>query len=149
MSNTFGRFDKHKELHMPTATPIKTVTTFVEAMNRGDTAAALAHYEQKAVFVASPGVVVVGTPAIQEAITEMLSMSPRLTTLTQEVFASDDLALYHSEWSMNGADPDGKPITLVGRSSDVLRKQPSGEWKIAIDNPWGTAVLNGQAVGVL
>jgi ketosteroid isomerase-like protein len=125
-----------------TNTPIKIVSTFVEAMNRGDIEAAVRHYEPNGIFVVQPGVVVVGAVAIQEGLASMLSMNPRLTTLSCEVFASNDLALYHSEWRMNGTGPDGTPVALSGQSSDVLRKQPNGDWKIAIDNPWGTAVLD-------
>jgi uncharacterized protein (TIGR02246 family) len=128
---------------MSTATPIQTVSAFVEAMNRGDIEAAVAHYEPNGVLVARPGVVAVGATAIREALAGMLSMSPKLSTRTYDVIISDDLALYHSEWSMNGTGPDGVPARLSGKSADVLRKQPNGDWKIAIDNPWGTAVLNG------
>lgn len=130
---------------MPKTTLIKAVGTFVEALNRGDIKAAVAHYETNGVLVAQPGVAVVGVAAIEEALTGMLAMNPRLTTLSQEVFASNDLALYHSEWSMSGTSPDGNPVTLSGQSSDVLRRQPDGQWKIAIDNPWGTAVLTATA----
>lgn len=128
---------------MSTATPIQTVGAFVDAMNRADIEAAVAHYEPNGLLVAQPGVVAVGAAAIREALAGMLSMNPKLSTLTQEVLVSNDLALYHSEWIMNGTGPDGMQVTLSGKSADVLRKQPNGDWKIAMDNPWGTAVLDG------
>jgi ketosteroid isomerase-like protein len=30
---------------------------------------------------------------------------------------------------------------MSGKSSDVLRKQANGTWKIVVDNPWGTGIL--------
>lgn len=130
---------------MPTTTPTKVVSAFVEAMNRGDIETAVSHYEPSGILVAQPGVVAVGAAAIREALTGMLQMNPRLTTASQEVFSSNEVALYHSNWSMSGTGPDGNSVTLSGQSSDVLRRQPGGEWKIAIDNPWGTAVLPNNA----
>ena len=56
---------------------------------------------------------------------------------------TDELALYHSKWSMRGTGPDGAQVEVSGQSSDVLRRQADGTWKIAIDNPWGTTVLGG------
>lgn len=44
-----------------------------------------------------------------------------------------DLALVHTRWSLEATAPDGA----------ALRRQPDGRWLIAIDNPWGTAVLPG------
>lgn len=126
---------------MPTSTPTNVVSAFVAAMNRGDIDAAVSHYEPSGILVAQPGSVAVGLEAIREALAGMLQMTPRLTMASQEVFSSNDVALYHSNWSMRGRGPDGSPVTLSGQSSDVLRRQPGGEWKIAIDNPWGTAVL--------
>ena len=30
---------------------------------------------------------------------------------------------------------------MSGRSSDILRRQPDGNWLIALDNPWGTDIV--------
>ena len=39
-----------------------------------------------------------------------------------------------------GTLPDGKPVEMSGVSSDVLRKT-SGQWLVAVDNPWGTRIV--------
>jgi ketosteroid isomerase-like protein len=126
---------------MPSRSPLEVVRAFVEAMNRGDVDAAVSHYAIDGILVVEPGVVVTGAPAIRDALAAMLGMRPRLTTGVDEVLVSNELALYHSDWQMRGTGPDGSAVELGGRSSDVLRRRPSGEWEIAIDNPWGTAVL--------
>lgn len=126
---------------MPHTSASQTVNAFVDAMNRGDIDAAVAYYEPGGVLIAEPGASATGLDAIREALTQMLALRPSLRTTTHEVIATDDLALYHSDWQMAGTSPDGAPVVLSGKSADVLRKQADGGWKIAIDNPWGAEVL--------
>jgi ketosteroid isomerase-like protein len=45
--------------------------------------------------------------------------------------------LTQAKWSVIGTDPDGKPVTMSGRSADVVRRQADGTWKFVIDNPRG------------
>lgn len=52
---------------------------------------------------------------------------------------TDDVALVVNRWTLDGTRPDGQPVNLAGRSADVLRPSPNGEWRIVIDNPWGDA----------
>jgi ketosteroid isomerase-like protein len=49
-----------------------------------------------------------------------------------------DLALTHTHWRV--AVPDGEP--MEGMTAEIVRRQPDGTWKYAVDNPWGTAVLS-------
>ena len=35
--------------------------------------------------------------------------------------------------------PDGEP--MVNTSAEVVRRQPGGTWKYAIDNPFGGGIL--------
>lgn len=126
---------------MSKQTPEMAVAEFVEAINRADLACALQCYEESAVFVAQPGVVVSGHEGIREALGEMLALRPRIHTESFEVIRNDDVALYHSSWRMVGRSGEGDEVSEVGMSADILRRQPNGEWRIAIDNPWGTGVL--------
>jgi uncharacterized protein (TIGR02246 family) len=119
----------------------ETVAAFVAAMNRGDLEAAIRLYDPDAVFVPEPGTVVVGREAIRAALAAMLAARPRLVTSARIVLAGEDLALYHSEWTMEGATSDGATVRESGRSADVLRRDAGGAWRIAIDNPWGTTLL--------
>jgi ketosteroid isomerase-like protein len=85
--------------------------------------------------------VVVGREAIREALATMLATRPRVVTNARIVLAGEDLALYHSEWSMEAAGPTGETVRETARSADVLRRDASGAWRIAIDNPWGTSLI--------
>ena len=54
------------------------------------------------------------------------------------VIQTSNLALVNAEWSFKGTAPDGKPINISGRATDILRQQPDSTWRVLIDNPWGT-----------
>jgi uncharacterized protein (TIGR02246 family) len=120
----------------------ETITSFVDALNRGDLDTAVAHYDSDATFIPQPGTVVVGQVAIREALAAMLATRPRLVTHSYQHLCAGDVALYHSQWSMRGTAPDGSALDLSGRSADVLRRDASGAWRIHIDNPWGVSVLD-------
>ena len=55
------------------------------------------------------------------------------------MLVTGDLALLINEWTMQATGPDGSPVQLTATTSDVVRRQPDGSWRVAIDNPYGTA----------
>ena len=65
----------------------------------------------------------------------------RYVAKVTSIRAIGDVALYVARWRLRGTDPSGAPVVLGGESTDVLRRQPDGRWLIALDNPWGPALL--------
>lgn len=126
---------------MKTETPVDTVTQFVNAMNQGDLATALRFYEPAACFVVQPGIIVNGQAAIGEALGNLLALKPALQTEAYTVVSGEDIALYCARWSMRGVDPAGHVVEQAGYSADILRRQPDGNWLIAVDNPFGSALV--------
>ncbi len=126
---------------MNTSSPLEVVTQLVKAMNQGDLNTALSLYEPRASLVVKPGVIATGTAALREALVGFVILKPTLTTEAQQVIETGDLALYCSRWNMRGTDPAGNSVHLSGHSSDVLRRQPDGNWRIALDNPYGPAII--------
>lgn len=126
---------------MKTSSPLDAVTHFVNAMNRGDLNTALSMYEPGASLVVQPGTVVTGTSALREALAGFAALKPTITTEAYKVMEADGAALYCSRWTMRGTDPAGNPVQLGGLSSDVFRRQPDGNWLIALDNPFGAEIL--------
>ena len=55
--------------------------------------------------------------------------------------AGDDLAFLLSRWTVTGTGQDGDALGMAGQTADVVRRQPDGSWRIAIDNPFGDAAL--------
>ena len=126
---------------MATHGPADTVGRLIDALNKGNLEAALALYEPQATMVAEPGKLVTGKAALRQALEGFVALRPTVRSAKQAVVEAGDLAQYCGEWTLTGTDPTGKPVNMSGKSSDVLRKQANGTWKIVVDNPWGTGIL--------
>lgn len=120
-------------------TPSTTIQEFAARLSAGDVDGAAELYETDATFVVEPGLEVHGIDAIRGALEGFATLHPRLDGTIEQTLCTDDLALVVNRWSLEGTGPDGQPVHLSGRSADVLRRGSSGEWRIAIDNPWGDA----------
>ena len=126
---------------MPKQHPRDTVHQLIESINRKDVEAALALYAPDAVFVAEPGKPVRGKEAIRPVLANFIALSPTLRSEVDDTIEYGETALFYSKWVLHGTGPDGKPVQMNGVSSDILRRQADGKWLIAVDNPWGTAIL--------
>ena len=112
---------------------------WTERFKAGDLEGLLALYEPTATFMPQPGQAVSGTAAIREALGGFFGLKPTFDMVEiKPAIRSDDLALLHSSWTLNGTGPDGSPINLSGTTADVVRRQSDGTWLFVIDNPWGT-----------
>ncbi len=92
-------------------------------------------------MVFQPGMRVEGTDALREAFGHFISSSPNITVTGHNVIQAGNIALHSSTWIMTGKAPDGTAFEQTGFSTVVLRKQPSGEWLMVIDNPFGDLLL--------
>ena len=123
------------------ANPIDTVTQLVQAINRGDLAAAVALYESNAMLVVQPGQFARGAKEIRDALAGFVALKATLQSETERVLEADNIALYVGRWTLRGTDPVGQPVAMNGESTDVLRRQRDGRWLIVLDNPWGAQIL--------
>jgi uncharacterized protein (TIGR02246 family) len=112
---------------------------FVAAFNAGDAEALMALYEPRASLVAQPGQVVTGTAPLRAALDGFLALKGRMSIETRAVVLAGDLAQTHGQWTLSGTAPDGSPLQMAGRSTEVLRRQPDGTWHCVIDNPFSDA----------
>lgn len=124
------------------AKPIDTVTQLVQAINRGDLAAAVALYESNAILVVRPGQLARGASEIREALAGFVALKATLRSEEQRVLEADSIALYLGRWTLRGTDSAGQGVILSGESADVLRRQQDGRWLVALDNPWGAQILS-------
>lgn len=125
------------------ATPDQVVSKLVEAINSEDLSSAVLLYEDCAAFAAQPTEIVIGADGIRDALSLMISMKPKLKTLSAKTVDVGGIALYQSNWEMRFLDVHGKERAQTGCSADVLRFHPEFGWRILIDNPWGSALVNG------
>ena len=122
-------------------TPLDTVELLIGAINDRDVELAVAMYEPGGALVRGSGEVAIGVQALRNAFEGIATRGLIVTTKRYKVIESGDIALYCSEWSGDEIAPDGSPVQIGGKSTDVLRRQPDGGWLIALDNPMGTAIL--------
>ena len=94
-------------------------------------------FEPDAVFVPQPGMPTTGEDSVN-AMMGFLQAGLPISLATRHVYVIGDIALAIAEWAIKGTAADGSEVDLHGNTADVLRRGPEG-WKIAIDNPFGTA----------
>jgi ketosteroid isomerase-like protein len=122
---------------MPARTPEELDPLFAEALNAGNVEGVVALYEPQACLVLEPGKVAKGTAALRDEIAGLVAMKPKMTIETSKVAEAEGVAFLSGKWTIDGTGPDGKPTRMEGRSVEVCRRQPSGEWRFAIDSPFG------------
>ena len=110
---------------------------FAGALNTGDLEGLMELYEADAPLMPAPGKVVVGTAAIRQALADFIAAKPKMSLSPRVVARSNDLALLTSKWELTMTGPDGKPAQLSGQSIEIARRGADGNWRFAIDLPFG------------
>ncbi len=125
---------------MDVQSPEEAVRAMVDAFNRWDLDAFMTFYEPKATLVPQPGQVASGAAAIREAMGGFLALKGRMEIESElTVNQASDVALVSGSWTLTGTGPDGEPVTMSGRVTDVVRRQPDGTWRWGIDVPFGVS----------
>ncbi len=110
---------------------------FEAAFNRGDGEALLSMFTEPGLLVADPASPSGGAAAIAGSLGALLRLRGSMRLDTVFVYECGDVALTRGAWELDGRGSDGQPIHLEGKSIEVLRRQPDGTWKVAIDAPFG------------
>ncbi|MFB0619447.1 DUF4440 domain-containing protein [Streptomyces sp. AGS-58] len=114
----------------------KHTALYVEAFNAGDADAVNAMYTEEAVAVWEPGEPLTGQARI-DTVREYLARGAQMTAVPRQSFVTEDTALLVVDWTMDTTDEDGNPEHLEGVGLDVLRRGTDGNWRYAIDDPYG------------
>ena len=110
---------------------------FAGALNTGNIEELMALYEPQASLMATPGKIVSGADAIRDALQGFLDGKPQMSLSPHVVAKTADLALTTSKWELTMTGPDGKPTRMAGQSIEVARRGSDGNWRFAIDLPFG------------
>jgi uncharacterized protein (TIGR02246 family) len=121
----------------------------IQAADRAITAedfdALMDFYTDDAVLVVKPGLNVAGKEAIRAAfvrIAEFVAHSLRVGQGRFEVLETGDTALVIMESTLDYQGPDGAPVHAKRRATYVFRCGGDGKWLCAVDNSYGTALLD-------
>ncbi len=129
-----------KNSHMKSQTPSELILNLIDARARRDLDAALACYEPDAVVVDQSGKTTMGTEAIK-AFTAGVMALPLVFT-HRRIVQGRDVAIHYSQWKLVVPTKGGGTTELTGRTTDVFRQQSDGTWLVAIDNPYGSVILD-------
>ncbi|MDW0148594.1 MAG: DUF4440 domain-containing protein [Nitrososphaeraceae archaeon] len=116
--------------------PEDLLNSQVEEFNKRNISFLMTLYEKDVCF-ASKSEQVKDPESIRRTLQSFIDMGTKLEARVKRVLQANDLALLITEWTINGTEPDGKPINLTGRGTVVLRRQSDGVWLMVIENPWG------------
>ncbi|WP_367136885.1 nuclear transport factor 2 family protein [Saccharothrix sp. HUAS TT1] len=106
---------------------------FLQVFNSGDGALFDRLYRDDAISNFS------GEPLTGEARREFfvgfIGAKPTLEARVTHSYVAGDVALIGVDFKVEGTDPEGKPFTIEGKCTDVLRKVEDGRWLMAVDRP--------------
>lgn len=123
---------------MPDSRPQDAHRNFEDAFNSGDIEALLALYTIDARLVSDSGRVAIGHDAIREELVGLFAIKGRMTVQTLSAVQAGDIAMLRAEWRLDGLGPDDQPVAVSGKTSEVVLRQPDGQWLYLIDNPHGS-----------
>jgi uncharacterized protein (TIGR02246 family) len=117
--------------------PADVPPLFVAAFNAGDLDALMQCFELEACFVSRSGRVAAGADAVREAYRGILANKPHMDLELRKVLpAGPGLALLIVPFTQKAVTPDG-PMEWRSVSTDIVRQQPDGSWRLVLDNPFG------------
>ena len=121
---------------MTASTPRELQNRFLELFLNKDLDGLLSLYESSAVFVSQSGESAVGTAGVREALSGLLSVAQKFDYKPSFDVEADGVALMHGQWSLEGVDPAGNPLSLSGTTVEVARRQADGSWLYSVDSPF-------------
>ncbi|MFI1394007.1 YybH family protein [Streptomyces sp. NPDC020681] len=109
---------------------------YVRTFNAGDADAINQLYIEEAVSVWEPGKPLSGETR-RANLAEFLKLRPELSAKIRESHVTSDTALLSVDWRMEVDGEGGTRESFGGLATDVLRRGADGNWRYAIDDPYG------------
>ncbi len=107
---------------------------FVEAINKGDAAAAAALYTDDAILMPPNSEMIKGKSAIQEFWNTSIQMGIKnVSTTVVDIQVSGDLAYRIGKYTLTVQPQDHPAVTDSGKFLDIWKRQADGSWKIQVD----------------
>jgi PhnB protein len=117
--------------------PEDWVRLFEQHLNAGDLDSVTALYEADATFVPRSGETVSGRGAIRQMLAGFIGSKPRMHGRVIKVVPAGDVALLYTDWQGTAVDASGKPVELVHKAVEIVRRQSDGTWKLLAGDPDG------------
>jgi len=114
------------------STPAAINAIFAAGYNSCDVEALAALYEPDAVVTNPDGSIAVGIDAIRVHLGRLVELGGSMTSQNRYAIPNGDLALVGADWEIEFTDGRER---IVGRSAEVVRRQPDGCWRYVLDHP--------------
>ena len=114
-------------------------------INQEDFEALMDFYSDDATLVVRPGLNATGKDQIRKAfiaIAEHFNHSLKVTQGDMVIIESGDIALVIANAYLKADKKTDSPFSMERKATYVFRKSPTGTWQCAIDNSYGTELLN-------
>lgn len=124
-------------LTSPEAVPVQ----FDVAFNRGDVDGLLALLDEAATMRLAPDHIIENDrPGVRAFLAQQLAAHPHISSQVRRVLRSEDLALVLVDWTITvPGGPAGQEHVNHGTSTQVMKQQADGSWRLKISNPFGVA----------
>jgi uncharacterized protein (TIGR02246 family) len=117
-------------------TPEDVDRLFGERVNACDVEGIVALYEPGATLVTPEAGPLVGHDAIREYLSPLPAMRPQIDMgVARVVQVTDDLAVVHHDFRLTLTGPDGSPMEIAGKATEIVRRQSDGSWRFLLDDP--------------
>lgn len=117
--------------------PEDVSATFTKLVEAGDLEGLMTLYEPNVKYITRSGEVAEGIDGVRRALRWVAGFKGKMEVNNDYCIVNGDVALVRAAWRLNGVAADGRRLESRGRSSEVLRRQPDGTWRYAIDHPFG------------
>ncbi|MFJ8265467.1 YybH family protein [Peribacillus asahii] len=114
------------------------------AIKQGDLDTLMNYYTDDAILVVKPGMIAQGKEEIKKAFIAIAKYFNNSIVPTQGemmILEAGDTALVLSQTLLD-ADKEDSEYSMDRRATYVFKKNPQGEWLCAIDNSYGTELIN-------
>lgn len=114
------------------------------AIKREDFDALMTYYTDDAILVVKPGMIARGKAEIKQAFIKIAKYFNNSLVPTQRemiVLETGDIALVISQTLLD-AEKDESEFSMDRRATYVFKKNSEGQWLCAIDNSYGTDLIN-------
>jgi uncharacterized protein (TIGR02246 family) len=119
--------------------PLDVARAWGDTFAARDLDAMMALFEPDAIWISEEGDEVRGHEGIRPVFADFMALDAVYEVEEPEVHETDGIAILRARWSVKGSAPDGSPVAITGRTSDIMRRQPDGSWLYLIDSPFGGA----------
>jgi uncharacterized protein (TIGR02246 family) len=117
--------------------PAALSAAFATAINGRDVEAALALWIEDAAILRPDGEAVRGREAIGETLHALVDNGASVEVDVAELYAAGDVAVAVGTLTIKGTDAAGAPYEQRSQSVVIYARGADGEWRLAIDAPWG------------